>query len=89
MPCGGTGYTQINQSAEKEGAHLSKRDQQRFKIAFEQARRLFENDLDACAWLNESSAALGNVTPVSLLKTDTGLEAVLYELSQMEYGHPV
>lgn len=68
---------------------MSKQDQHRFKIAFEKARLLFENDLDACAWLNESSAAMGHVTPVSLLKTDTGLAAVLYELAQMEYGHPV
>jgi uncharacterized protein (DUF2384 family) len=68
---------------------LSKRDQERFKIAFEKARRLFGNGQDACAWLNESSVALGNMTPISLLKTDAGLDAVLYELSQMEYGHPV
>jgi uncharacterized protein (DUF2384 family) len=61
----------------------------RFKIALGKARALFEDEQLALAWLHERSVPLGNVTPASVLSTDAGLEAVLHELSQMEYGHPV
>lgn len=61
----------------------------RYEQAFAAARRLFGNDEDAAAWLGEPSAALGNVTPTSLLATDEGLQLVIYEINQMEYGHPV
>jgi putative toxin-antitoxin system antitoxin component (TIGR02293 family) len=68
---------------------MEKTEQQRYATAFAAARLVFENDEDATGWLNEPSIPLGNAPPKSLLVTDEGLELVLYELGQMEYGQPV
>jgi len=64
-------------------------EKRRFEMAFDKACRLFGNESDAYAWMNEPSIPLGNVTPLSLLATEEGLELVLYELIAMEYGLPV
>jgi len=64
-------------------------EKQRYREAFAKALRLFGNESDAYGWLNEPSFPLGDVTPLSLLSTAQGFELVLYELSQMEFGHPV
>jgi len=64
-------------------------EKQRFATAFEKALNLFGNESDAYGWMNEPSIPLGNVTPLSLLATDEGLELVLYELNTMEYGLPI
>lgn len=64
-------------------------EKRRYETAFKSALQLFGNKRDAQGWLNEPSEAMGNVIPRTLLATDKGLERVLYELSQMEYGHPV
>lgn len=61
----------------------------RYDTALKEARRVFGNSSEAKGWLQEPSVPLGGVTPASLLNTDDGLNIVLYELSQMEYGHPV
>lgn len=63
-------------------------ERRRYEAAFQEACRVFGNPEDAQGWLNEPSIPLG-VTPMSLLVTDDGLNTVLYELAQMEYGHPV
>ncbi len=67
---------------------MSERESERYAKALEAARKLFRNDRDAEGWLNEPSWPLGDVKPVTLLATEEGLERVLYELGQMEYGHP-
>jgi len=64
-------------------------EKQRYAKAFNKACELFGNESDAHAWLSEPSLPLGNVTPLSLLGTEQGLELVLYELVGMEYGLPV
>jgi len=64
-------------------------EQQRYEKAHERVCQLIGNKRGAHGWLNEPSAAMGNVIPRSLLKTEQGLDRVLYELGQMEYGHPV
>ena len=44
-------------------------------------------DLDrARKWLFEPSLVLGNVSPVSLLDTSTGVEMVMDELGRIEHG---
>lgn len=67
---------------------MRNREKQRYDIALEAALKLFGNEADAIGWLNEPSIPLGNVCPVALLTTDDGLSKVLYEIAQMEYGHP-
>jgi len=64
-------------------------EQQLYEKAYERAYQLFGNKRNAHGWLNEPSIAMGNVIPRSLLATEQGLDRVLYELGQMEYGHPV
>lgn len=61
----------------------------RYRKAYSEALKLFGNEKDARGWLREPSKALGNVSPESLLSTKKGLALVLYELAQMEHGHPV
>lgn len=68
---------------------MDKSEQQRYATAFAAALGVFENEEDAIGWLNDISVPLGSVPPKSLLATEEGLELVLYELAQMEYGHPV
>lgn len=68
---------------------LTKLEKERFLKAYAKACTVFDSEEDALGWLSEPSIALGNVTPNSLFTNDEGLTLVLYELSQMEFGHPV
>jgi putative toxin-antitoxin system antitoxin component (TIGR02293 family) len=61
----------------------------RLNVVLNQAIRVFENEADARVWLEQTSFALGNVTPKSLLNTDGGMELVLSELGRMDFGLPV
>ena len=64
-------------------------EKQRYEKVLEATRKLFGNKHDAISWLRESSVPLDNVTPQSLLATEDGFALVLYEIGQMEFGHPV
>jgi putative toxin-antitoxin system antitoxin component (TIGR02293 family) len=50
------------------------------------ASEVMEGNERARRWLFESSRVLGNVTPVSLLDTSSGIELVLDELGRIEHG---
>jgi len=64
-------------------------EKRQFAIAFEKACSLFGNESDAYGWMSEPSILLGNVTPMSLLAAEEGLDLVLYEFNAMEYSLPV
>ena len=52
----------------------------------ERAQILFEDTDNALNWLQQPNAALGGVTPLSLLDTDIGAHAVLDTLGRIEHG---
>lgn len=52
----------------------------------ERAEEVFEDAVAALAWLRQDNAALGGVTPLSLLDTDLGADAVLDTLGRIEHG---
>ena len=52
----------------------------------ERAEEVFEDAAAALAWLRQDNAALGGVTPLSLLDTDLGADAVLDTLGRIEHG---
>lgn len=62
---------------------------ERYRIALEVATAVLEDEQEAKAWMEERSEALGGARPIDLVQTDEGLKQVLYELAQMDYGHPV
>jgi len=70
-------------------ASMSNIERQHRTRVLERAFEVLESEERALAWLNQTSPALGDVTPASLLATEGGTERVLYELGQIEYGHPV
>lgn len=47
---------------------------------------VFEDADDAACWIKQASIALGNISPLHLLDTSTGIELVLDELTRIEYG---
>jgi putative toxin-antitoxin system antitoxin component (TIGR02293 family) len=47
---------------------------------------VFEDKKNAAYWLKESCIAFGNIAPIELLDTSTGIEMVFDELTRMEYG---
>lgn len=47
---------------------------------------VFEDTEDATRWLKQPSIPLGNMAPLDLMDTSTGIEMVMDELSRMEYG---
>jgi putative toxin-antitoxin system antitoxin component (TIGR02293 family) len=47
---------------------------------------VFENKSHFLAWMQQSSVALGNKTPLSLLGSRFGAEMVLAELERIDYG---
>ncbi|MFH0975001.1 MAG: antitoxin Xre/MbcA/ParS toxin-binding domain-containing protein [Spirochaetota bacterium] len=47
---------------------------------------VFEDKKDAAQWLKEPCASFGNVPPVELLDTSTGIEMIFDELVRIEYG---
>lgn len=52
----------------------------------ERAETVFEDTEAALAWLQSANAALGGVTPLSLLDTDIGADGVLDTLGRIEHG---
>jgi putative toxin-antitoxin system antitoxin component (TIGR02293 family) len=50
------------------------------------AGSVFGSDEHASAWLREANGALGGATPLELLGTDVGAEAVLGVLGRIEHG---
>jgi putative toxin-antitoxin system antitoxin component (TIGR02293 family) len=72
----------------KEGMFNSEESAKLVRLArvVERAGEVFE-DLDAALdWLKSPNAALSGVTPLSLLDTDVGAEAVLDTLGRIEHG---
>lgn len=53
---------------------------------FEEATRIFGAEERAAGWLNHPSPFLYNVTPLSLLDSDGGAQAVSEELGRIDYG---
>ena len=47
---------------------------------------VFENRAKALEWLKSPNRALGSASPLSLLDTDLGAEAVLDTLGRIEHG---
>ena len=58
----------------------------RFVRVVERAAEVFEAAAPALAWLKTENAALGGVTPMSLLDTDIGADSVLDTLGRIEHG---
>ena len=58
----------------------------RFARVVERAGEVFEDSAAALAWLRTDNAALGGVTPLSLLDTDIGADSVLDTLGRIEHG---
>jgi putative toxin-antitoxin system antitoxin component (TIGR02293 family) len=50
------------------------------------AAEVFEDQTAALDWLKTANEALGSVSPLSLLDTDIGAEAVLDTLGRIEHG---
>ena len=58
----------------------------RFARVVERAETVFESTEGALSWLQSTNAALGGVTPMSLLDTDIGADSVLDTLGRIEHG---
>ncbi|MDY0186246.1 MAG: DUF2384 domain-containing protein [Desulfuromonadaceae bacterium] len=58
----------------------------RFARVVERAETVFEEPGGALDWLQSPNAALGGVTPLSLLDTDIGADSVLDTLGRIEHG---
>ena len=58
----------------------------RFARIVERAETVFEGAEPALSWLQSPNAALGGVTPLSLLDTDLGADSVLDALGRIEHG---
>ena len=58
----------------------------RFARVVERAETVFEDADAALSWLQSTNAALGGVTPLSLLDTEIGADSVLDTLGRIEHG---
>ncbi|MBN9369369.1 MAG: DUF2384 domain-containing protein [Comamonadaceae bacterium] len=58
----------------------------RFARVVERAEAVFEDTDGALSWLQSANAALGRVTPMSLLDTDIGADSVMDTLGRIEHG---
>ncbi len=58
----------------------------RFARVVERAEAVFEDTDGALSWLQSANAALGGVTPMSLLDTDIGADSVMDTLGRIEHG---
>lgn len=58
----------------------------RFARVVERAEVVFEDAEGALSWLQSANAALGGVTPMSLLDTDIGADSVMDTLGRIEHG---
>lgn len=52
----------------------------------ERAVEVFEDEAAALAWLKAANDALGGASPISLLDTDLGADAVMNTLGRIEHG---
>lgn len=64
-------------------------NEERYRRALEVATAVLEDEQEASAWMKEPSVPLGGARPIDLVQTEEGLRQVLYELAQMDFGHPV
>jgi putative toxin-antitoxin system antitoxin component (TIGR02293 family) len=53
---------------------------------FEEATRVFGSEAKAARWLSLKSVALSDATPLSLLDSDAGTQAVTDELTRIDFG---
>ena len=58
----------------------------RFARVVERAETVFEDAGAALSWLQDTNAALGGVTPMSLLDTEMGADSVMDTLGRIEHG---
>lgn len=58
----------------------------RFARVVERAEAVFEDSVQALAWLKTENPTLGGVTPLSLMDTDIGADSVLDTLGRIEQG---
>jgi putative toxin-antitoxin system antitoxin component (TIGR02293 family) len=58
----------------------------RFARVVVRAGEVFEDSIQALAWLKTENTALGGVTPLSLMDTDIGADSVLDTLGRIEQG---
>ena len=58
----------------------------RFARVVERAETVFDDTDSALMWLQSPNAALGGMTPLSLLDTDLGADGVLDTLGRIEHG---
>ena len=58
----------------------------RFARTVERAETVFDDAPAALAWLQSPNAALGAVTPLSLLDTELGADSVFDTLGRIEHG---
>lgn len=72
----------------KEGLLHSEESAKLVRLArvVERAEEVFEGREPALDWLKSKNAALSGVTPLSLLDTDIGAEAVMDTLGRIEHG---
>jgi putative toxin-antitoxin system antitoxin component (TIGR02293 family) len=72
----------------KEGTLNSEESAKLVRLArvVERAAQVFEDFAVSLDWLRSPNAALGGVTPFSLLDTDIGAESVLDTLGRIEHG---
>lgn len=72
----------------KEGTLSTEESAKLVRVArvFYRAVEVFEHHAVALDWLKASNPALGRVSPLSLLDTDLGAEAVLDTLGRIEHG---
>lgn len=54
--------------------------------AYAKCVEVFEDAEDATRWLKQPSIPLGNMAPLDLMDTSTGIEIVMDELTRIEYG---
>lgn len=47
---------------------------------------VFEDNDNAANWLKQSNIVFGNIPPIELMDTSTGIEIVFDELTRIEYG---
>jgi putative toxin-antitoxin system antitoxin component (TIGR02293 family) len=65
----------------EQSAHLF-----RLALVLARAAEVFDEFDSADAWIKEPIPALGGVTPLSLLYTESGAERVLDTLGRIEHG---
>lgn len=73
---------------QKEGAFTSSESNaiSRVERVYREAVGFFGDDVRTCQWLTSPLPALGEQTPLSLLDTDPGAEAVSTLLKQLAWG---